>query len=153
MTLLCPHFTLCTSYLLCRLTPPSAPSIPGFGFSFNPDKRGFEYPQIAQSFNSLMDLLGYSRYVAQGGDIGSFLSCELGQVFPEHCRAVLVNMLVAPAPTFSKALVAWLKWTFAPQMFYSKTEMDNLARTRWFFQGEAGYQVLPKHSTNSYLRE
>jgi hypothetical protein len=52
-------------------------------------------------------------------------------------------MLVAPPPTFSRAPFAWLKWSVAPQLFYSKIEMDNLSRTRWFFQGEAGYQVLP----------
>src|SRR6202035_1398351 len=97
---------------------------------------------------SLMGMLGYSTYVAQGGDIGSFLSCQLGQVFPEHCRAVLVNMLVAPPPTFSRAPFAWLKWSVAPQLFYSKIEMDNLSRTRWFFQGEAGYQVL--HSIDEF---
>lgn len=90
-----------------------------------------------------MYMLGYPTYVAQGGDIGSFLSFQLGQVFPDHCRAILVNMLVAPPPTFSRAPIAWLKWNLAPQLFYSKPEMDNLRRTRWFLQGEAGYQVLP----------
>jgi hypothetical protein len=89
-----------------------------------------------------MEKLGYSTYVAQGGDIGSFLSCQLGQVFPEHCRAVLVNMLVAPPPAFSTAAFAWFKWKLAPRLFYSKTEMDNLGRTQWFLEGEAGYQVF-----------
>jgi pimeloyl-ACP methyl ester carboxylesterase len=118
-----------------------APSIPGFGFSYNPERPGFEYPQIAESFNSLMSELGYSNYVAQGGDIGSFISCQIGQMYPESCRAVLVNMLVAAPPTFAKSPVAWLKWKTAPHLFYTKAEMDHLARTHWFFEGETGYQV------------
>jgi len=117
------------------------PSIPGFGFSYNPERRGFEYPQIAESFNNLMIALGYNTYVAQGGDIGSFISCQLGQMYPESCRAVLVNMLAAPPPKFTKSPLAWAKWKTAPQLFYSRFEMENLARTAWFFGGEAGYQV------------
>jgi hypothetical protein len=98
-----------------------------------------------------MGILGYSTYVVQGGDIGSFLSCQLGQGFPEHCRAVLVNVLVAPPPALSRAPFAWFKWSFAPQYFYSKTEIDNLERTRWFFEGEAGYQVLRNARQNVKL--
>jgi len=88
-----------------------------------------------------MSTLGYKTYVAQGGDIGSFISCQLGQNYPESCRAVLVNMLVAPPPHFAKSPFAWAKWVTAPQLFYSRAEMDHLARTAWFFEGEAGYQV------------
>jgi len=87
--------------------------------------------------------LGYPTYVAQGGDIGSFLSCQLGQTYPEKCRAVLVNMLVASPPTFNKSPVAWLKWVTAPQLFYTAAELEHLGRTAWFFNGEAGYQVIP----------
>lgn len=88
-----------------------------------------------------MTALGYNTYVAQGGDIGSFISCQLGQTYPECCRAVLVNMLVAPPPQFKKSPLAWAKWNTVPQLFYSRLEMENLARTAWFFAGEAGYQV------------
>jgi pimeloyl-ACP methyl ester carboxylesterase len=88
-----------------------------------------------------MSALSYETYVTQGGDIGSFISCQLGQSYPECCRAVLVNMLATTPPRFFKSPLAWAKWIAAPQLFYSRTEMDNLARTAWFFKGEAGYQV------------
>jgi pimeloyl-ACP methyl ester carboxylesterase len=138
-----PHFTSCAFQCCVLANSERVPSIPGFGFSYNPERRGFEYPQIAESFNSLMSALGYKTYVAQGGDIGSFISCQLGQSYPECCRAVLVNMLVAPPPQFAKSPLAWIKWTTAPHLFYSRAEMDHLARTAWFFKGEAGYQVGP----------
>jgi pimeloyl-ACP methyl ester carboxylesterase len=123
------------------LTEQRVPSIPGFGFSYNPEKRGFEYPQIAESFDTLMKSLGYTTYVVQGGDIGSFISCQLGQTYPESCRGVLVNMLVAPPPTFGRSPFAWLKWITSPGLFYDTAEMEHLLRTSWFSKGEAGYQV------------
>jgi pimeloyl-ACP methyl ester carboxylesterase len=136
------HFTSCTSIMLdSPVLTSRAPSIPGFGFSDNPDRPGFGYPQIAEAFNNLMLSLGYTNYVAQGGDIGSFLSIRLGQRHPESCRAVLVNMLVARPPTLLQDPVSWLKWVTFPSLFYSKVEMENLARTAWFFKGEVGYQV------------
>jgi pimeloyl-ACP methyl ester carboxylesterase len=96
---------------------------------------------MVESFNSLMQALGYPTYVAQGGDIGSFLSRLLGHTYPESCRAVLVNMLLAPEPTFTKSPSAWFKWRTAPQLFYTKVEMDQLSRIEWFSRKETGYQV------------
>jgi pimeloyl-ACP methyl ester carboxylesterase len=124
------HFISCiyhsrTSLTFCGV-PSIVPSIPGFGFSYNPERRGFDYPQITESFDSLMKSLGYATYVAQGGDIGSFISCQLGQNCPESCSGVLVNMLVAPAPAFTKSPLAWLKWKTAPRLFYTEAEMQHL---------------------------
>jgi hypothetical protein len=89
-----------------------------------------------------MQELGYTAYVAQGGDVGSFVSQLLGQMYPETCRAVLVNMLVATPPTFSKNPLGWLRWNTAPHLFYKKQELESLKRTAWFWKGEAGYQVF-----------
>jgi pimeloyl-ACP methyl ester carboxylesterase len=121
----------------------------GFGFSDNPDRPD---PQIAEAFHNLMLSLGYTNYVAQGGDIGSFLSIRLGQRYPESCRAVLVNMLVASPPTFLQSPISWFKWVTFPNLFYSKIEMENLARTAWFFKGEVGYQVCPTHRSGGLTK-
>src|SRR5258706_8114636 len=46
------------------------PSLPWFGFSDKPTERGWRLPRIANAWAVLMQRLGYSRYVAQGGDLG-----------------------------------------------------------------------------------
>jgi pimeloyl-ACP methyl ester carboxylesterase len=46
------------------------PSLPGYGFSGEPTELGWESGRIARAWAELMDRLGYTRYVAQGGDVG-----------------------------------------------------------------------------------
>lgn len=71
------------------------PSLPGYGFSGKP-KRPIGPRKIAQYFNALMtDVLGYSAYIAQGGDWGSMISSWMGYDFgaPKgKCAAVHLNM-------------------------------------------------------------
>ena len=66
-----------------------APSLPGFGFS-RPGQ-GWGVVWTARAFAELMHRLGYERYGAQGGDIGSAVSGMLGGLDPEHVVGVLVN--------------------------------------------------------------
>ncbi|WP_224391228.1 epoxide hydrolase family protein [Pseudonocardia sp. ICBG1293] len=57
-----------------------APSLPGYGFSPHPGRPGVDPSVIADAFHALMtDTLGYRRYVAQGGDWGSFVTAALGR--------------------------------------------------------------------------
>ena len=69
-----------------------APSLPGFGFSEPFHKRGGSYVEIARVFHKLMLQLGYTQYVAQGGDYGSMITQSLARLFPEHCVAIHLNM-------------------------------------------------------------
>ncbi|WP_433241316.1 epoxide hydrolase family protein [Streptosporangium sp. CA-135522] len=69
------------------------PSIPGYGFS-TLRETGWNVPRIAKAWAELMRVLGYDRYVAQGGDAGSVISLELGRTDPEHVIGVHVNMLM-----------------------------------------------------------
>jgi len=68
-----------------------APSLPGFGFSTPLQETGWETARIARAFAELMSCLGYQRYGAQGGDIGSGVSGELGQLHPDRVAGVHVN--------------------------------------------------------------
>jgi microsomal epoxide hydrolase len=79
------------------------PSLPGFGFS-QPLTPGWEAGSIASLWAELMARLGYGRYVAQGGDVGSVISIELGRQAPEHVLGVHVNMLLTYPPDDSAAL-------------------------------------------------
>ncbi|MEQ3549062.1 epoxide hydrolase family protein [Pseudonocardia nematodicida] len=57
-----------------------APSLPGYGFSPHPGRPGVDAPAIADAIHVLMTrTLGYDRYVAQGGDWGSFVTAALGR--------------------------------------------------------------------------
>jgi len=76
-----------------------APSLPGFGFSAKPSAPGTGVEQIAAMWDSLMERLGYDRYVAQGGDWGSAVTTMIGQNHDDHCFAIHTNMpLGAPGP-------------------------------------------------------
>jgi pimeloyl-ACP methyl ester carboxylesterase len=60
------------------------PSIPGYGYSAKPTAPGWDAPQIARTWGVLMKRLGYSRYVAQGGDWGAVITEQMGvQAAPE----------------------------------------------------------------------
>eukprot|EP00884_Botryococcus_braunii_P013286 jgi/Botrbrau1/21959/Bobra.0249s0082.1 len=72
-----------------------APSLPGFGFSSAPTKKGFGTVKMAETVNGLMLKLGYPKYVAQGGDAGAFIGKALGAYHSENCRAFHTNMPIA----------------------------------------------------------
>jgi pimeloyl-ACP methyl ester carboxylesterase len=60
------------------------PSIPGYGYSAKPTAPGWDAPHIARTWGVLMKRLGYSRYVAQGGDWGAVITEQMGvQAAPE----------------------------------------------------------------------
>jgi pimeloyl-ACP methyl ester carboxylesterase len=67
------------------------PSLPGFGFSGPTREKGWDVARTARAWAELMHRLGYERYGAQGGDLGSLVSPELGHVDPERVVGVHVN--------------------------------------------------------------
>src|ERR1700704_6033305 len=71
-----------------------APSLPGYTLSFRPNQPRFGVPDIARAFTELMvDVLGYQRFGAQGGDWGSFISAYLAFAVPEHMLGIHINLL------------------------------------------------------------
>ncbi len=71
------------------------PSLPGYGFSGKPREPGWGVEKIADTWAELMARLGYSSYVAQGGDWGSAVTTAIGIRDVGHCRAIHVNMVSA----------------------------------------------------------
>src|SRR6187402_1003075 len=69
------------------------PSLPGYGFSGAPTELGWENGRIAQAWAELMGRLGYTRYVAQGGDVGAAVTDALGRQGPEGLLGIHVNLL------------------------------------------------------------
>ena len=69
------------------------PSLPGYGFSGEPTELGWENGRIARAWAELMDRLGYTRYVAQGGDVGAAVTDAMGRQAPEGLLGIHVNLL------------------------------------------------------------
>jgi pimeloyl-ACP methyl ester carboxylesterase len=69
------------------------PSLPGYGFSSTPADLGWENGRIAQAWAELMNRLGYTQYVAQGGDVGAAVTDALGRQGPEGLIGIHVNLL------------------------------------------------------------
>jgi pimeloyl-ACP methyl ester carboxylesterase len=70
------------------------PSIPGYGFSGEPAEIGWYSGRVAQAWPELMRRLGYTRYVAQGGDQGAAVTDAMGRQAPEGLVGIHMNLLV-----------------------------------------------------------
>src|SRR5215470_5315219 len=70
------------------------PSIPGYGFSAEPAEVGWDPSRVAQAWAELMRRLGYTRYVAQGGDVGAYVTDQMGRQAPEGLTGIHMNLLV-----------------------------------------------------------
>jgi pimeloyl-ACP methyl ester carboxylesterase len=91
--------------IIDRLTDPTAhgasaldafdvviPSMPGYGFSGKPTSTGWGPERMAGAWDQLMKRLGYTRYVAQGGDWGAFVVDQMGLQAPDGLLAIHTNM-------------------------------------------------------------
>jgi len=92
------------------------PSLPGYGFSGVPAEIGWNVGRIAGAWAELMRRLGYSRYVAQGGDVGASVTDQMGRQAPEGLAGIHMNLLVTalgggPMPTETDAERAALEQT------------------------------------------
>ena len=68
------------------------PSMPGYGFSGKPTSTGWGPERMGRAWDELMTRLGYTRYVAQGGDWGAFVVDQMGLQAPEALLAIHTNM-------------------------------------------------------------
>ncbi|WP_421991232.1 epoxide hydrolase family protein [Qipengyuania sp.] len=76
-----------------------APSLPGYGFSGKPEGTGWGVERIASAWVELMERLGYTQWVAQGGDWGAAVTTAIGQIAPTGCKGIHLNMPIGrPGP-------------------------------------------------------
>jgi pimeloyl-ACP methyl ester carboxylesterase len=137
------------------------PSLPGYGFSGEPRELGWNVGRVAQAWAELMRRLGYTRYVAQGGDVGAAVTDAIGRQAPEGLLGIHLNLLVTvlagPQPTESdeeRAAQAELD-TFRTSGFGYFLEMATRPQT-------IGYALLDSpvalaawlldHDTDSYYK-
>lgn len=79
------------------------PSMPGYGFSGKPAARGWGPDRIARAWNVLMKRIGYTKYVAQGGDWGAMISDLMGVQAPPELLGIHTNMAGAVPPDLDKS--------------------------------------------------
>jgi len=75
------------------------PSLPGYGFSGEPTEIGWNPGRVARAWAELMRRLGYTRYVAQGGDVGAVVTDAMGRQAPQGLLGVHMNLLVTALST------------------------------------------------------
>lgn len=81
------------------------PSMPGYGFSGKPTGTGWGPERMARAWAVLMQRLGYSRYVAQGGDWGAFVVDQMGLQAPAGLLAIHTNMPATVPAAIDQALL------------------------------------------------
>jgi len=115
------------------------PSIPGYGFSSRPTAPGWGPEHVAQVWVELMRRLGYTRYVAQGGDWGAVITTELARSAPRGLLGIHLNLPAAVPPEVGVALA-----TGGP----APTELSDQERTafeasrKYAMSGSAAYFVM-----------
>jgi pimeloyl-ACP methyl ester carboxylesterase len=85
------------------------PSLPGYGFSEQPSVGGWEPSRIARAWITLMNRLGYKKYVAQGGDWGDPVTEQMGILAPGEVLGIHLNMPAAVPDEIAGAL-----WSHQP---------------------------------------
>jgi pimeloyl-ACP methyl ester carboxylesterase len=112
------------------------PSLPGYGFSGKPSAPGWTVPRIAQAWAELMKRLGYSRYVAQGGDWGNAISEVMALQQPPGLLAIHTNMSATLPEAIRKALPAG-----PPPGALSADEQHAWDQLTDFYQHGLGYAI------------
>jgi pimeloyl-ACP methyl ester carboxylesterase len=122
------------------------PSMPGYGFSGKPTTTGWDPVRIAHANIALMKRLGYTKYVAQGGDWGSLITDEMGVLAPPELLAIHTNMPGAVPPDISKALAGG-----PPPTGLSDEEKGAFDRLDFFYkEGVAYAQEMGKRPQTLY---
>ena len=82
------------------------PSLPGYGFSGKPTAPGWDPARIARAWTTLMKRLGYTKFVAQGGDWGALVVETMGLQAPPELLAIHTNMAATVPPEIASALAS-----------------------------------------------
>jgi pimeloyl-ACP methyl ester carboxylesterase len=137
------------------------PSLPGYGFSGEPTELGWNAGRVAIAWAELMRRLGYTRYVAQGGDVGALVTDTMGRQAPEGLLGIHVNLLVTvlagpqPAESEQERAAAEQVATFRESGFGYFLEMATRPQTIGYALQDSPVALagwLLDHDTDSYYK-
>jgi pimeloyl-ACP methyl ester carboxylesterase len=138
------------------------PSLPGYGFSGEPAELGWNVGRVGQAWAELMNRLGYTRYVAQGGDVGAAVTDVMGRQAPEELLGIHINLLVTalggsqfPTDTDEERSAAAAIATFQASGFAYFLEMATRPQTIGYAQLDSPVALaawLLDHDTDSYYK-
>jgi pimeloyl-ACP methyl ester carboxylesterase len=111
------------------------PSLPGYGFSGKPTAPGWDPPRIARAWTTLMKRLGYTNFVAQGGDWGNAVSENMGLQAPPELLGISTNMPATVPADISKALAMGSP----PPSSLSADERNAWDQLDFFYKNGLGY--------------
>jgi pimeloyl-ACP methyl ester carboxylesterase len=118
------------------------PSMPGYGFSRKPTTSGWDPARIARAWAVLMKRLGYTKYVAQGGDWGAVITDEMGAQAPAELLGIHTNMPATVPPDVSKALASKVLGDGDPRPSdLSAEEARAYDRLSFFYSKGLGYAL------------
>jgi pimeloyl-ACP methyl ester carboxylesterase len=113
------------------------PSMPGYGFSAKPATTGWDAIRIARAWIALMKRLGYTKFVAQGGDWGAVVTDQMGVLAPPELVGIHTNMAGAVPPDIDKAA-----FTGAPEPAgLSAEEKHAFEHLAFFYKHGLGYAL------------
>ena len=122
------------------------PSIPGYGFSGKPTTTGWDPTRIARAWIVLMKRLGYTRYVAQGGDWGALITEQMGVLAPQGLLGIHTNLPFAVPAEIVQALAS-----HTPPPNLSADEGRAFERLDFFFTHGLSYaQQMANHPQTLY---
>jgi len=113
------------------------PSMPGYGFSGKPTTTGWDAPRIARAWAVLMKRVGYTRYVAQGGDWGAIITDQMGVQAAPELLAIHTNMAGVVPPDIDKAAFAGAP----PPAGLSDDERSAYDKLAFFYKHGLGYAI------------
>jgi len=117
------------------------PSMPGYGFSGKPTELGWDPVRIARAWVVLMNRLGYSQFVATGGDWGDPVTEQMAVLAPSTVRGIHLNMPSAVPSEIFKALQAG----GPPPSGLSNDEQHAFDQLDFFFKNGLGYAQEMNH--------
>ncbi|XP_047208015.1 epoxide hydrolase 1 [Girardinichthys multiradiatus] len=118
------------------------PSIPGYGFSEAPHKKGFNSLAAARIFITLMERLGFSQFYLQGGDWGSLITTNMAQMRPDCVKGLHLNMCMSTGGV--KVLLSIMIGPYLPYLVgFSREDVRRLfpffQKNVWEMLRESGY--------------